>query len=50
MSSKLILASQSPFRKAQLEGLGFEFESIPPSIDERETEKSFTGSLEKLRE
>lgn len=50
MKQKLLLASQSPFRKQILTRLGFEFESVSPKIDEREIEKSFKGNTTDLPE
>ncbi len=50
MPKKIILASQSPFRKMQLQKLGFDFECISPNIDERDIEKKWQGHLIELAE
>ncbi len=50
MLKPLVLASESPFRKAQLEQLDFPFETCKPQMDERETEKSFKGLPAQLPE
>ncbi len=39
MTQELILASQSPFRRALLENAGLEFEARAPDIDERAAEQ-----------
>src|SRR5262245_1710239 len=44
MSTKLILASASPFRKALLVNAGLDFISVRPDIDEREVEAPLKGS------
>ncbi len=45
MNAKIILASQSPFRKAQLEALGLPFQSQDPQVDERGLEDKWTGDI-----
>lgn len=46
--SSLILASESPFRKALLEKLGFEFTTAKPQIDERSLEDQFGGPINEV--
>lgn len=46
----LILASESPFRKALMEQVGFPFECHSPPLDEREVQKTFTGSNPEVAE
>jgi septum formation protein len=48
MTESVILASQSPFRKAQLEQLGWKFQAQYSLIDERSIEKSWTDDLREL--
>ena len=48
MNKILVLASQSPFRKKQMEDLGFQFETLAPTTDERALENSFRGPIEKI--
>lgn len=48
MSESIILASQSPFRKIQMQQLGFTFTCQSPDVDEREIESRWKGSLKDL--
>lgn len=48
MHKPIILASQSPFRKMQLQQLGVAFTSQSPEVDEREIENNWQGPLHDL--
>ena len=37
---RVVLASQSPYRKAQLERFGFTFSAVPPRVDEEQLKSS----------
>ena len=45
---QLILASESPFRKALLTDLGYEFSTQKPMLDERSLEEQFSGSIQEV--
>ncbi len=48
MSQPLVLASQSPFRKALLQQLGLTFTTESPQVDERTFEEKFQGDITEL--